>query len=206
MTIDPRHKPPGQQTTIFLYSPWAVKSSLHTFWVFRLPLCPAQTKSKDGCWFLLCFVLFSEVCWCGWCLLVHFSMVCFIMNSIMPGFYVYDFVFEVNNVKNARWERVTLWWPLWFRENCVVWSTFLKESYTQKKNHTKSSRPHSAHLQMKREARIITRVYGELVPHFCFFLRDLPNQLSISKAQGAEGHCQYEAEAANYYSAGIFLL
>lgn len=61
---------PGQQTTVFLHSPWAVKSSLHTFWVFRFPLCPGWTKPKDGCWFLPCFVLFSEASLCGWCLLI----------------------------------------------------------------------------------------------------------------------------------------
>lgn len=32
------------------------------------------------------------------------------------------------------------------------------------------------------------------------------NQMSISKAQGAEGHCRYEAETANYHLAGIFVL
>ena len=55
------------------------------------------------------------------------------------------------------------------------------------------------------------RLYNHLCltnffPHFWFFLRDLPNQMSISKARGAEGHCQYEGEAAHYHSAGILLL
>lgn len=47
-------------------------------------------------------------------------------------------------------------------------------------------------LQMKQEAGII----------ICVF----PDQMSISKAQGAEGHCQYGAETANYHSVGIILL
>lgn len=70
MTIDPRRKPPGQQTTVFLPFPRAVKSSLHTFWAFRLDLSPARARPKDSCRCLLCFVLFSEVCWCSWCLLI----------------------------------------------------------------------------------------------------------------------------------------
>ncbi len=44
MTIDPQHKPPEQQTTVFYQSSWAVKSSSHTFWVFRLPLCPRMAE------------------------------------------------------------------------------------------------------------------------------------------------------------------
>lgn len=73
MTIDSWHKPPGQQTTVFLQSPWAVKSSLHSFWVFRFPLCPAWTKSKDSCWFFALFCSVKCVDVDDVCLLVHFQ-------------------------------------------------------------------------------------------------------------------------------------
>lgn len=44
-----------------------------------------------------------------------------------------------------------------------------------------------SHLQMKQKACIIICVFREPVPHFSNTLRDLADQTSISKAQGAEG-------------------
>lgn len=138
------------------------------------------------------------------CLLVHFSSVLHCDFPIMSEFYVYNIFFEVNNVKMQGEKEKSTDDHCNSVKNAKSELSFLKRRVVIK---TKLSRPHSAasssHLQMKQEARIII---CELVPCFCFFLYDLPNQMSISKAQGAEGHCQYGAETANYYSAGTFLL
>lgn len=74
MTIDPQQKPPGQQTTVFLESPWAVKSSLHTSRVFGFPLCPAWSEPKDSCRCLLCLVCSVKcVNVADVCLVMHFN-------------------------------------------------------------------------------------------------------------------------------------
>ncbi len=54
-----QHKPPGQRTTVSLQVAWAVKPSLRPFWVFRLHLCSAWTRSKDSCYCWSCFVQWS---------------------------------------------------------------------------------------------------------------------------------------------------
>lgn len=102
---------PGQQTTVFLHSPWAVKSSLHTFWVFRFPLCPAWTKPKDSCWFLpglFCSAKCVDVA--AVCLLVQCRGV-----LLYYEFYSLKFMFTTfflsKQCKNATWERGTHWWP-----------------------------------------------------------------------------------------------
>lgn len=56
---------------------------------------------------------------------------------------------------------------------------------------TKLSRPPSAAhpliCRRNRKACIIIRALGELAPRFGFFLPDLANQMSISKAEGGQG-------------------
>lgn len=49
MTIDLEHKPPGQQTTIFLQSSWAVKSSPHTFLSlsYHCSACDSKRTAKS---------------------------------------------------------------------------------------------------------------------------------------------------------------
>lgn len=107
MTIDPQHKPPGQQTTVSLQSPPAVKPSLHTFRVFRMP-SPNRAQGRRLLVGLSCpakHVDAADVCF-----LVHFSSVLHM-----------DFFFLKKN--SARWEGADHTRPLTFRENCTVWNT-----------------------------------------------------------------------------------